>query len=234
MTPPRMPELQNFFSAPMMSAWFIKPPGKIAITNDLSKRFNFTNASVPLLIAEVTVRPHPDSKMTDTAFNFNDPQSRTSARHLIENIAGPSAFAARGDLVFTTKPINPDQIKPLQIFLESEKKLNAGEVSAFLTGKNYNSDPLIFKSLSSNSWQIAIPVCPAANYLKWSDQFKGDFALMREATKRPYARMGGDYHYPPTIPIPNFVNVRTVSQTLAHRAQWACLEKTDSKIGSFS
>jgi hypothetical protein len=31
--------------------------------------------------------------------------------------------------------------------------------------------------------------------------------------------MDGDYSFPPTIPIPNYVNVRAVSQTLAQRAQ---------------
>jgi hypothetical protein len=61
--------------------------------------------------------------------------------------------------------------------------------------------------------------CAASDYLKWSDQFRSDFDLMREAVKRPYARMDGDYDCPPTMPIPNFVNVRAVSQTLAQRAQ---------------
>ncbi len=42
---------------------------------------------------------------------------------------------------------------------------------------------------------------------------------MRKAVKRPYARMDGDYHYPPAMPIPNYVNFRTVSQVLAQRAQ---------------
>ena len=42
---------------------------------------------------------------------------------------------------------------------------------------------------------------------------------MRLALKRPYARMDGNYSYPPTMPIPNFINVRSVSQTLAQRAQ---------------
>jgi len=43
--------------------------------------------------------------------------------------------------------------------------------------------------------------------------------LIREAVKRSYARMDGNYSYPPTMPIPNFVAVRAVSQTLAQRAQ---------------
>ena len=59
----------------------------------------------------------------------------------------------------------------------------------------------------------------ARKYLAWSDQFEPDFDLIREALKRPYARMDGDYSRPAEIPIPNFVAVRIVAQTLAQRAK---------------
>ena len=59
----------------------------------------------------------------------------------------------------------------------------------------------------------------ANKYLAWSDHFQADFDLMREALKRPYARMDGDYTKPYEIPIVNFVNVRAVAQALAQRAK---------------
>jgi hypothetical protein len=59
----------------------------------------------------------------------------------------------------------------------------------------------------------------ATKYLAWSDQSEPDFDLIREASKRPYARMDGDYSIPYKIPIPNFVAVRIVAQTLAQRAE---------------
>src|ERR1700733_5757996 len=59
----------------------------------------------------------------------------------------------------------------------------------------------------------------AINYLAWSDQFKPDFDLIRDALKRPYARMDGDYSDPFEIPEPNFVNVRLIAQTFAQRAK---------------
>ena len=59
----------------------------------------------------------------------------------------------------------------------------------------------------------------AAKYVAWSDQFQPDFDLMREALKRPYARMDGDYSIPYQIPIPNFITVRNVAQVLAKRAK---------------
>lgn len=58
----------------------------------------------------------------------------------------------------------------------------------------------------------------ARNYLAWSDQFEPDFNLIREALKRPYARMDGDYTHPFEMPVPNFMTVRIVAQTLAQRA----------------
>jgi hypothetical protein len=59
----------------------------------------------------------------------------------------------------------------------------------------------------------------ATKYLAWSDQFEPDFDLIREALKRPYARMDGDYTKPYEIPIQNFVNVRAIVQVLSQRAK---------------
>lgn len=58
----------------------------------------------------------------------------------------------------------------------------------------------------------------AKDYLAWSDQFEPDFDLIRDALKRPYARMDGDYTRPFALPVPNFLTVRSVAQTLAQRA----------------
>jgi type II secretory pathway pseudopilin PulG len=58
----------------------------------------------------------------------------------------------------------------------------------------------------------------AVDYLKWSGQFEQDFAGIREALNRPYARIDTDYERPFEIAIPNFVVMRIVAQTLAQRA----------------
>jgi hypothetical protein len=59
----------------------------------------------------------------------------------------------------------------------------------------------------------------AEKYLAWSDQFEPDFNLIREALKRPYARMDGDYTVPAEIPIPNFLTSRALAQVLAQRTK---------------
>ncbi len=58
----------------------------------------------------------------------------------------------------------------------------------------------------------------AKDYLAWSDQFQLDFNLIREALKRPYARMDGDYSDPFAKPDLDFITIRAVAQTLAQRA----------------
>jgi hypothetical protein len=58
----------------------------------------------------------------------------------------------------------------------------------------------------------------ARGYLAWSDQFAPDLNLLRDALKRPYARMDGDYKDPAAVPFPDFVAVRIIAQTLAQRA----------------
>lgn len=58
----------------------------------------------------------------------------------------------------------------------------------------------------------------ARDYLAWSDQFTPDFNQIREALKRPHARMEGDYTHAADVPVPNFVAARQLARTLAQRA----------------
>ena len=59
----------------------------------------------------------------------------------------------------------------------------------------------------------------AREYLAWSDRFQPDFNQIRTALQRPYARMDGSYERPYEIPVPNFVNMRMLSQVLVQRAR---------------
>ncbi len=219
MIPPRVPDSQNFFSAPMMTAWFVKPSGKIAITEDLSKRMSYPHTAPQVLIAEVTVGTKPDSAKADVSFQFDDFNAHQRAKQLVLNIAGTGAFASQGKDTYIAQSFNLDQIKPLHIYLETSKKPNVKELIAFFSGNNFGSGPLSFRPDGSNSWRMLTTLCTASDYLKWSDRLEPEFGRIRDAVKRPFARMDGDYSFPPAIPIPNYANVRAVSQTLAQRAQ---------------
>jgi hypothetical protein len=72
---------------------------------------------------------------------------------------------------------------------------------------------------NSNTFSVITTGTAANNYLAWCNQSEPQFDLIREALQRPYARMDGDYSKPYEQPIPNFVTVRSVAQTLAQRAK---------------
>jgi hypothetical protein len=69
------------------------------------------------------------------------------------------------------------------------------------------------------TYPIGGQMMEADDYLKWSDQFVPAFNEIREALKRPYAILPGDYSNPTAMPIANFVTVRGLAETLAQRAQ---------------
>jgi hypothetical protein len=91
--------------------------------------------------------------------------------------------------------------------------------------KKTNGAPNELDTLVTNKDKIATITnqTAAANFLAWSDQFQPAFGLLREALKRPYARMDGDYTRPYKIPIADYVNVRAIAQMLAQRAKCGLL-----------
>ncbi len=70
-----------------------------------------------------------------------------------------------------------------------------------------------------NSLEILTNQVQAKNYLTWSDRFNPQLDLVREALKRPYARLNGDYSVPHETPIPAFVAFRYFSLNLTLRAK---------------
>ena len=73
----------------------------------------------------------------------------------------------------------------------------------------------------TNAFQVVVSQTPfaAAEYVALTDPLEAEFDVIREALKRPYARMEGDYDMPLLQPIPNFVGQRVLAQTLAQRVQ---------------
>jgi len=134
-------------------------------------------------------------------------------------------FAAKGIVMDWDKYI-PPPVPDDQNFFKAPKmaawfvKLPAMP-NRWVSTNDFNESQKFSKRLYSNTNTTATITTEraASDYLAWSDQFQPDFDLMREALKRPYARMDGDYSKPYEQPIPNFVNVRNVAQVLAQRAK---------------
>lgn len=72
----------------------------------------------------------------------------------------------------------------------------------------------------SNLFRVSLPeAISARTYLEATKALDGDLENLRRALQRPHSRMDGDYEKPHLIPVPNFVAVRTLAQTLGQRAQ---------------
>jgi hypothetical protein len=229
--PAPVPDEQNIFKVPKMQEWFVgkrdaNHPGPGVI--DWQQN---ANAS-PVIVAEISVVPadrDPNRAGADAALRFDDPGARTLARKLINGAVGPAACGYQNS-IFVARPWS--QIKPARILLLTDNAITTNDVSALFPADtislaapwNYypNRHPLTVESVGSNTFHVSLnrsEFCVAAEYLAWSDRFETDFDLIREALKRPYARMDGDYTSPLTQPIPNFVYIRSLAQTLAQRAQ---------------
>ncbi len=119
----------------------------------------------------------------------------------------------------------------IRIFLSSKN-------DRVVCGKKYN-ERFVFKlndkafekiTRSVNSTADLITnIAGAKEYLAWSDQFEPDFNLIREALKRPYARMDGNYAVAYEIPMPNFMSSRVLAQVLAQRTKCQLLLERPEK-----
>ena len=235
--PPPMPDDQNFFKAPNMTQWFQKnPPGFTApYTNEfasfaaLEKYRAKTNS---ILIAELTIElptANFESTGTNIVFKFDDVRSRRHVVELMRDNIGSGIIGAQG-FILRSKPLN--QIRPAHLIFQAEKLPASNEIAAVFPKDVIpaGTDNLRVEAGSeSNSFRVCVSPFPAdpyvvqvytaSDYLEWGDEFKTNFDLIREALKRPYVRMDGDYTQPFAIPIPNFVAARFLAQTLASRAQ---------------
>ncbi|GEM_PF-594747 len=139
---------------------------------------------------------------------------------------GVDANAASAFTVFVK---SPSRIKPARIFVRAEKIPSVEEIAEFFPrqpnlppGSNWGRvhiEATENRLGSFRMWFSPGPYTAAADYLAWSDELKPEFDDIREALKRPFAQIPGSYQEPFDIPIPNFITVRMVAQTLAQRAQ---------------
>ena len=183
-------------------------------------------------IARITTKP-PNAPQV-----YAVPVVREQLTQLIESAIGTNAIGPEG---FALLAKSPAQIQPARIVLQSEKTPDDGDVIALFTRFFPNrmakpgSPRIHVEPAGTNSFLVILDADSAADYLAWSDQFKPDFDLIREALKRPYARMDGDYSDPTGIPIPNLVSVRMVAQMLAQRAQcYLLLYQPENALGELS
>ena len=165
----------------------------------------------------------------DAILHPGDPGNLKRTEKSIKDAVGPALEGASG-YILAAQTLG--QIKPARIFLEADKTPDPAALLALFPERAIPMSPVIaasagrlqIESTGNNSFDIwfsaaSANCCAAVDFLAWSDRFGPDFAIIREALKRPYARMDGDYEQAYAMPFPNFVAVRIVAQTLSQRAQ---------------
>jgi hypothetical protein len=223
---------QNFFKAPKMQEWFVKPslrelaaaqPAKAPQAFALPAR-----KETELVVAEVKIAA-PEviaSSVTNTGLRLGDPAARAQAAKLLADAIGPCAIGTREWSVVMAQPL--DQFKPLHLLLQADTVQSPKELAGVFLGNLTNGAPpysdihyLQAQPAGSNVFRIVLkaPVYGAADYLAYTEPLTSAFDQIRKALERPYARIDCDYEQPFLIGIPNFITIRTVVQLLAQRAQ---------------
>jgi hypothetical protein len=167
-------------------------------------------------------------KNSDAPQIYASPDLDGKIKHLLQNVVGTNMIiGVRGDRLLVKSPA---EIKPARIILLSGMKPDY-EIIAWFTqcfptnatgggSPRIHIEPPVGTIPFPKTFRVILDSAySAADYLAWSDKLEPDFDLVREALKRPYARIDCDYHNPSETEIPNFIVMRSMAQTLAQRAQ---------------
>lgn len=242
--PPPVPDDQNFFTASTnillkfqqlkadatneiefvtQSQWLRMDPLR---TNGTTRfpRLD-TGKSGPIVVAKIIVSQQPPGLVQESnslAVSFDDPTAPEHVRQLIQSTLGQTINGAQG---FEFSQFQLKHIQPARIFLKAVTQPSLDDLKGFIPTNTIGDHGRLelAKTVDPNIYQVQltknIQITAAADYLVWSDQFVPAFDDIREALKRPYAILPGDYSEAYSMPIPNFVIMRELAQTLGQRAQ---------------
>ena len=147
---------------------------------------------------------------------------RKSIAQLLSRAVGRASAGTQGNILLAE---GGQQIKPIRIVLQTERVPSPDELVRIIPGPLPGPASLSLVGLSpkpaGDGYDLYFAERPltAADYLKWSERFTPDIDALREALKRPGARLPGEYRDPRDMPRLNFVAVRMLAQMLAQRAK---------------
>ena len=186
------------------------------------------------ILAQITVLPQANLDLlhgTNALFvTLNDTNDARRSRDLIQATMGPMIHGVQG---FTFSRFRPDENKPAQIFVQAAIPPSDNDLQKLIPP---DTQLQIDTSVDRRTFNVVLRlhgpgIMAAADYIKWSDQFVPAFDDIHEALKRPYAIIPGDYSNPASMPIPNFVILRALAQTLGQRAQcFLLLDQPDKAL----
>ena len=237
--PPPVPDDQNFFkfsnkiaysfvhSTNDAQAAFYTSQPRIQLGPTASNSFPILIISNtrPIVAATISVIQSGgatlDSGGNRLVLKLNDANAPAKASQFMQNTLGRSANGSQG---FKFSEFQLTNLMPAQITLQADAPPSVADLENLIGAATAtNIGRLHVTSAGGNGiYRVTLTdvrITAAADYLKWSDQFAPDFDDIREALKRPYARIDCDYSVPYEIQIPNFITMRSLAQTLAQRTQ---------------
>jgi hypothetical protein len=226
--PPHIPDDQNFFT--VNTNFYLKfVKLQTAEQSEAAKRvqwLNLTNGfpivnldKLKPLIAEITVVAPTE---TTTAIHL---QSSTAASQLQSALRNAVGRDANGFAGFKFTELQISNLVPAKITVLADSAPTIAELEKLIPATLFTNIGKLAVTATADPKHFQIrftdgKVTAAAEYLAWGDQhYAADLDDVRAGLKRPYAIIPGDYSFPPQMPIPNFVLMRALVQTLGQRAQ---------------
>ena len=146
------------------------------------------------------------------------------AQESVTNAAPDRCAKGVTGLRFVAQP--PPSPKPVRILVQVEKQPGLTEIERLIDSTIIDSVypgnyQLRAELAGTKSYRLSVhsQTCPAADYLRWSDQFETEFGQLHSALERPFARLDRDYESPFALHVPNITSVRILAQVLAQRTQ---------------
>ncbi len=236
--PPPVPDDQNVFGVPEMQRWF--RGGGMAAWTDFTRKLpspsfpglDINTHTARLLVAELTIGlPGTTPPEGFIVLRWDDLSARAEAARLLLTALGPFAKAPQSPIGVGLMLRKPDEIQPARIFLRCQSAPAEKQLQEFLPDRLVHANAglpervLKFEPNGPGSYRVTIPVLArAADFLAWSDGLEPQFALIRQALKRPCSQIPGLRDNPSRVPGPNFFPIRNLLQLLGARAQCHLLQ----------
>lgn len=184
----------------------------------------FAKSNQPVVAELTVVTPGGNSAALAAGTTTVDLGDATAGKILQDLIRSHFGRGLAGMAGFHFMEKYPYEVSPLRITLRSESVQTADSLKQFIPLNLATNIGTLGIIAGDQPGQFEIRLMSgrhtsAADYLAWSDQYTPAFDEIREALKRPYALIPGDYSKPWYTPIPNFVVMRWVAQMQAMRAQ---------------
>jgi hypothetical protein len=222
---------QNVLAVPEMQQWFLGNgptvlSEKLGDLADLYEGGDTNHLSTRIVAAEVAFsQPGSNSPAGFTVLSYGDPKAKAEVAKLITDAVGTYFTDPWG---FPHLLRRPEEIQPAKILLQCQTAPSAQELAQFLTNgfhsagavSSYEEENARIEPPGNGSYQVTMPAPgTAAELLARIAVLEPQFAVMRQALQRPYARMVGEYQNPKADFDPPFLHMSHLARKLGALAQ---------------